>query len=72
MTASVFPRLEAGDRLVRLPEVMHLTGFGRSTIYRKVGQGQFPPFLKIGARITAWPLSVINQWLDGVKRGGLI
>lgn len=30
------------DRLLRLRDVMHLTGLGRSTIYRKIKEATFP------------------------------
>lgn len=51
------------DRLLRLPEVMKLTGVKRSSLYRKVQHGEFPEPLKIGMRAAAWKLSDIHLWI---------
>ncbi|EFM0226016.1 MULTISPECIES: AlpA family transcriptional regulator, partial [Enterobacteriaceae] len=31
------------ERFLRLPEVMHLCGLSRSTIYELIRKGEFPP-----------------------------
>ena len=35
------------DRIVRLKTVLARTGLSRSTIYRKIAEGTFPPQIKI-------------------------
>lgn len=50
------------DRFIRLPELLRLTGLGRSSVYRLVERGQLPPPMKISERAVAWRLSSINEW----------
>lgn len=44
----------ATPRMLRLPEVMRLTGLGRDAIYRLGREGQFPRARKLSAHATAW------------------
>lgn len=53
----------AGTRLLRLPEVMHLTGLGRSQIYALAQAGKFPSPIKISQRCSAWPESRLLTWI---------
>ena len=41
-------------RLIRLPEVQHRVGLGRSTIYRWMAEGQFPKPVQLGGYAVAW------------------
>ena len=56
------------DRLLRRPEVEALTGLARATIYQKMAAGHFPRPVKIDTRAVAWPLSVIEKWIETRKR----
>ena len=56
------------DRLLRRPEVEAVTGLARATIYQKMAAGHFPRPVKIGVRAVAWPLSVIEKWIETRKR----
>ena len=47
-------------KLMRLPEVMEVTGKSRSSIY---ADPDFPKPVKIGARSSAWPSSEIDDWI---------
>jgi len=40
--------------LLRLPEVMRLSGYSRSMLYSQISQGLYPKPIKIGARAVAW------------------
>ncbi|QIT56898.1 AlpA family transcriptional regulator [Aquisalimonas sp. 2447] len=51
------------DRIMRLPEVSHVTGKGRSSIYRDMDQGTFPIGIKLGPRARGWWASSIYEWL---------
>lgn len=51
-------------RLLRLPEVQHQIGLGRSAIYARIKAGTFPSPVKIGARVSAWPAAVIEAWIE--------
>lgn len=39
-----------------------LTGYSRSSVYRKIKNGTFPPFTKIGARASRLALPIYNIW----------
>lgn len=51
-------------RLLRRPEVEHLTGYSRSTIYRLMDIGQFPRPVRLSPRSVAWLESDIQAWID--------
>lgn len=61
--------LVPGERLIRVPEVTHITGLARSTIYRKMKDGSFPPAVHVGERFTAWTLSSVMDWLHNMVAG---
>lgn len=46
--------MENQARLIRLPEVMKKTGFGKAWIYRLISKGCFPQPVKIGLRAVAF------------------
>jgi prophage regulatory protein len=41
-------------RLLRLPEVIEITGLGRDTIYRYIREGRFPRQRRISERASGW------------------
>ena len=61
-------------RFIRLPEVMSRTGYGRTSIYRKMEDGSFPKSLKLGgppknpnefdSREIAWIEEEVDQWVE--------
>ncbi|EAP2787180.1 AlpA family transcriptional regulator [Salmonella enterica] len=52
--------------LIRLPEVLKRTGFGKAWIYRLISQGRFPAPVKIGTRAVAFVESEIDEWIEAV------
>lgn len=50
-------------RLIRLPEVMNKTGYGKAWIYRLINEGLFPKPIKIGTRAIAFIESEIDEWI---------
>ena len=48
--------------LARLPTVLKMTGLGRSTIYRWIADGSFPPPVRLGPRAVAWRWSDLDEW----------
>lgn len=75
------PFLDKGDddlttgqkvgRVIRLKEVIHRTGLGRSTIYRWMGEGRFPKTIKLGGHSVAWVEQDIDRWLkERCRRAG--
>jgi prophage regulatory protein len=51
------------DRIVRLNTVLARTGLSRSTIYRKIAEGTFPPQIRISIHGAGWRESDINRWV---------
>ena len=51
------------DRILRLPEVLALTGLSRSTIYPRVEEGTFPKQINLGSRAVGWLDSDVQNWL---------
>lgn len=51
-------------RLIRLPDVLTLTGLSRSTLYDLVSRGDFPTSVKLTKRTVAWIESEVTQWIE--------
>jgi prophage regulatory protein len=51
------------DRIIRLKTVLARTGLSRSTIYRKIAEGTFPPQIKISVNGSGWHESAIDSWI---------
>jgi len=51
------------NRLIKLPEVKHLTGKGRSAIYREMKEGSFPKNLSLGGSSRGWRESDVQDWI---------
>lgn len=51
------------ERIIRLKTVLTRTGLSRTTIYRKITEGTFPPQVKIGIHGVGWHESAINRWI---------
>lgn len=51
-------------RFLRLREVKHQVGLGRSAIYEAIRAGRFPKAYPIGARAVAWASDEIEAWID--------
>jgi len=62
-------------RCIRLPEVLSRTGYGRTTIYRKMEDGSFPSSVKLDgrppknpeafdSRAIAWIEDEVEQWIE--------
>ena len=55
--------MPSSDKILRLKTVLDRTGLSRSTIYRKIAEGTFPPQLKIGVHGAGWHESAIDRWV---------
>ena len=51
------------NRILRRPEVEHLTGLSRSTLYAMIVEGTFPKPVRLGKRAVGWPEAVVCDWL---------
>ncbi len=52
------------DKLLRIDEVMSVTGLSQSTIYRLEQAGQFPQRLKLSERAVAWREEDVRNWME--------
>jgi prophage regulatory protein len=52
------------DRIIRMDTVRDRTGLSRSTIYRKIAEGTFPPQIKISINGAGWKESDIDRWVS--------
>jgi prophage regulatory protein len=58
------------QQLLRLPDVLTRVGWGRSTLYMKVNNGEFPPPIALGPRARAWISSEVDGWIQQkIKQG---
>jgi len=55
-------------RLLRLPEVLELTGLKKSSIYARSKEGSFPKPVKVGARAVAWYAHEVEEWIKDLPR----
>ena len=62
----VAPEPRRVTRLIRLKEVQHRVGLGRSTIYRWMAEGKFPKPVQLGGYAVAWAEADIDEWI-GLK-----
>ena len=51
------------NRIIRLRTVLDRTGLSRSTLYRKIGEGSFPPQLKISVHGAGWSEAEVERWV---------
>ena len=74
MTKSTQISNKQKNRFIRLNEVMSRTGYGRTSIYRKMEDGSFPKSLKLGgppkdpnefdSRAVDWIEDELDQWME--------
>ena len=57
-------RWTPGIRLLRLPQVLDLTGLGKTTIYELQAEGKFPARVKITAHSVGWIETEVQAWLS--------
>ncbi|BDM66085.1 DNA-binding protein [Shewanella sp. NFH-SH190041] len=50
-------------RLMKLKEVMYITGLPKSTVYKYMNDGNFPKPVSLGERNVAWVESEIEDWI---------
>ncbi|GAA5061378.1 transcriptional regulator [Citromicrobium sp. RCC1885] len=57
-------------RLIRIREVQHRVGLGRSTIYRWMAEGRFPKPVQLGGRSVGWTDAQIEAWIQDKRNAG--
>ena len=51
-------------KIIKLPKVMEMTTFCRTTIYRLIKQGEFPRQIKLAERSSGWLESEVSDYLE--------
>ena len=51
------------DRIIRLKTVINRSGLSRSTVYRKISEGTFPPKVKPSLNGDGWREYELNRWI---------
>lgn len=51
-------------KIIRLPEVIDMTGLSRSTIYLRMSKGSFPQSISLGERAIGWVQDEVDLWLE--------
>ena len=57
-----------GVRVLRINQVCHWVGLSRSTVWRRLKQGQFPHPIKLGPKAVGWRSDEISAWIRGRER----
>ena len=50
-------------KLIKLTEVMAMTGLGRSSVYNFMADKRFPKTVSLGGRAVAWVEEEIQEWI---------
>lgn len=53
-------------RLIRLKEVMKISGLSRSGIYKFIKEGKFPKSVSLGVRSVAWVEQEVQDWVEQI------
>lgn len=53
---------ETVRRFMRLPEVIEISGYARSSIYALMARGEFPKPVKLGSKAVAWVEDEVLAW----------
>jgi prophage regulatory protein len=58
------PVAKAAPAFYRLRDVIRITALSRTTIYRRIAEGRFPPPVHLGGRASAWSSAGLQAWID--------
>ena len=56
------------EKILRLEQVMQVTGLKCSTIYLYSKQGKFPRQVKLGPKAVGWVASEVQDWIEARKQ----
>lgn len=57
-----------GETLLNIHEVCAKTSLGRTTIYRRIGDGTFPAPVSVGQKASRWLKSEVENWIANLTR----
>lgn len=59
--------LDSRDRLLRMSEVIEMTGIGKTMIYRLIQQDRFPKQFKPGGYSSRWSEAEVRAWIEAQR-----
>ena len=65
-----FMKVNDEEPMLRRSSVERMTGLSKSTLYRLIKQGSFPPPLRLTRKAVRWRRDEINEWLSHRPRAG--
>lgn len=57
--------METANKILRITQVMEITGLKKATVYLHMKQGTFPRQIKLGPKAAGWLASDIQSWIIG-------
>ena len=57
------PSKDLAERILRIQEVIEMTGLSRTTIWRMERKEEFPARVQLGISSVGWRLSEIQEWV---------
>ena len=54
----------AQPRFLRLSEVLEMTGMGKTFIYARMKEGNFPKQIQLGSRTVVWNEQEVIKWME--------
>lgn len=55
------------NKILRIRQVIEVTGLSRSSIYLKISRNEFPAQIKLGVRAAGWYSSDIENWVSSLR-----
>ncbi|WP_093195561.1 MULTISPECIES: helix-turn-helix transcriptional regulator [unclassified Variovorax] len=58
------PSTVTGPAFFRMADVIRITALSRTTVYRRIAGGKFPPPVHLGGRACGWPRAALQRWIE--------
>ena len=58
------PRQTTAPRFLPLPEVLQITGMGKTFIYDRMRDRTFPKQIQLGSRTVVWNEQEVTKWME--------
>lgn len=55
------------DRIIRLPELLRITGLSTASVYRQMAEQQFPRPVRLGKNAVGWRAQTVFSWLESLE-----
>lgn len=55
-------------RILRIQEVVNVTGLSRGTLWRREKDGEFPARVRLGGNSVGWRADEVQEWIDSLPR----